>query len=84
MQNYVNIFTVRGKYTTLINLKSLEKNFNSDSFMRVHKSYMVSIRKIDKIEGNEIFIQSLRIPLSRSYRDQVLECVVNNRLLDKK
>ena len=84
MQNYVNIFTEKGKYTTLINLKSLEKNFDSESFLRVHKSYMVAIRKIDKIEGNEIFIQSLRIPLSRSYRDHVLECVVNNRLLDKK
>ena len=83
MQNYVNIFTVKGKYTTLINLKSLEQNFDNNSFMRVHKSYMVSIRKIDRIEGNEIFMQSFRIPLSRSYREQVLTRAVNNRLLDK-
>ena len=84
MQNYVNIFTAKGKFTTLINLKNIELKFDKDAFMRVHKSYMVAIRKIDKIEGNEIFIQSLRVPLSRSYRDLVLEKVVNNRLLDKK
>ena len=84
MQNYVNIFTIKGKYTTLINLKTLEQNFDNNSFVRVHKSYMVSIRKIDKIEGNEIYIQSFRIPLSRSYRDQVLARAVNDRLLDKK
>lgn len=83
MQNYVNIFTIKGKYTTLINLKGIEQNFNNNSFMRVHKSYMVSIRKIDMIEGNEICIQSFRIPLSRSYRDLVLTRAVNNRLLDK-
>lgn len=84
MQNYVNIFTTKGKYTTLINLKGLEQNIDNNLFMRVHKSYMVSIRKIDMIEGNEIFMQSFRIPLSRSYRDHVLERAVNNRLLDKR
>jgi two-component system LytT family response regulator len=35
------------------------------------------------IEGNEIFMQSFRIPLSRSYRDHVLERAVNNQLPDK-
>lgn len=84
MQNYVNIFTIKGKYTTLINLKSLEQSFDNNLFIRVHKSYMVSVRKIDMIEGNEIFMQSFRVPLSRSYRDHVLERAVNGRLLDKK
>jgi two-component system LytT family response regulator len=84
MQNYVNIFTVKGKYTTLNNLKSLEQHFDPTLFLRVHKSYMVSLKKIEVIDGNEIFIQSFRIPISRSYRDVVLERAVNKRLLDKK
>jgi DNA-binding LytR/AlgR family response regulator len=84
MQNYVNIFTTKRKYITLMNLKNLEQNFDNNLFMRVHKSYMVSIRKIEVIEGNEILMQSFRIPLSRSYREQVLERVVTNRLWDKK
>lgn len=84
MQNYVNIITKKGKYTTLTNLKNLELNFDSNLFMRVHKSYMVSLRQIESIEGSEIFIQSFRIPLSRSYRNHVLTVAVNGKLIDKK
>jgi len=84
MQNYVNIITIKGKYTTLANLKNLELTFDSNLFMRVHKSYMVALRHIERIEGNEIFIQSFTIPLSRSYREHVLAIAVNNKLIDKK
>lgn len=83
MQNYVTIYTSKGKYLTLLNLKNLEENLNSKAFIRVHKSYIVSINKIEAIEGNEIFIQSNRIPISRNYREEVIEKVVSNKLWDK-
>lgn len=83
MQNYITIYTSRGKYITLLYLKNLEQNLNSKLFIRVHKSYIVSIHKIDSIQGNEIFIQSHRIPISRNYRDQVIQQVVMNKLWDK-
>jgi len=83
MQNYVTIYTRKGKYITLLNLKSLETNLDSNSFIRVHKSYIVAIDKIEGIEGNEIFLQSQRIPISRNYREQVIEQVVQNKLWDK-
>lgn len=83
MQNYVTIFTSKGKYVTLLNLKSLEQNLNARSFIRVHKSYIVSINKIDGIEGNAIFMQSHQIPISRNYREQVIARVVESKLWDK-
>jgi DNA-binding LytR/AlgR family response regulator len=83
MQNYVTIFTTKGKYITLLNLKSLEQNLDSKLFIRVHKSYIVSTGKIDGIEGNEIFIGEHRIPISRNYREQVIQQVVTNKLWDK-
>ena len=82
-QNYVTIYTQKGKYLTLLYLKNLEENLDKASFIRVHKSYIVSIDKIEAIEGNEIFIQSFHIPISRNYREQVLEQVVSNKLWDK-
>ncbi|HEX9512567.1 MAG TPA: LytTR family DNA-binding domain-containing protein [Puia sp.] len=82
-QNYVTIYTHKGKYLTLLYLKNLEENLDSTSFIRVHKSYIVSIDKIDGIEGNEIFIQSYSIPISRNYREQVIQQVVMNKLWDK-
>ncbi|MBN8820947.1 MULTISPECIES: LytTR family DNA-binding domain-containing protein [unclassified Spirosoma] len=83
MQNYVTIFTTKGKYMTLLNLKNLEQNLTSPAFIRVHKSYLVAVDKIDGIEGNELFIQTYRIPMSRNYRDQVMASVLNDKLWKK-
>lgn len=83
MQNYVTIFTLKGKYVTLLQLKNEEENLAERSFIRVHKSYVVSISKIEAIENNEIIIQSFRIPVGRLYRDQVIDKVVSNRLWKK-
>ena len=83
MQNYITIYTQKGKFVTLLYLKNLEENLDPRSFIRVHKSYIVSIGKIEGIEGNEIFIQTHRIPISRNYRDQVLEQVVTSSLLHR-
>jgi DNA-binding LytR/AlgR family response regulator len=80
MQNYVTIYTRKGKHVTLLYLKNLEENLDSQAFIRVHKSYIVSIDKIEGIEANEIFIQSHRIPISRNYREQVIERVVSKKL----
>jgi len=82
MQNYVNVFTVKGKYTTLLNLKTIEERFKSNDLMRVHKSYMVAVKKINSIVGNEIRIQSATVPISRSYRKQVFSRVVNDNIIE--
>lgn len=84
MQNYVAIYTEKGKYMTLFHLKSVEENLDKQFFIRVHKSYIVSIPKIDTIENNEIIIQSVRIPISRHYRDNVMEKVINDKLWKNK
>ena len=83
LQNYVTIFTSKGKYITLLPLKSVEQNLIGQSFIRVHKSYIVSIPKIEAIENNEIILHSKRIPISRHYREEVLDRVVNNKLWKK-
>ena len=83
MQNYVTLYTTKGKYITLLYLKNVEQNLNKNSFIRVHKSYIVSIPKIESIENNEIIIGSFRIPISRNYRDQVLDRVINDKLWKK-
>lgn len=84
MQNYVNIYTLKGKYVTMLSLKNLEENLDQKAFIRVHKSYIVAISKIDGIEGNEIFMQNNRIPISRNYREQVIGQVVTKKLWDKR
>jgi DNA-binding LytR/AlgR family response regulator len=83
MQNYVTIHTQKGKYMTLLYLKNIEEKLDKQSFVRVHKSYLVSISRIESIENNEIAVGSFRIPISRNYRDEVIDRVVNKRLWKK-
>jgi two-component system, LytTR family, response regulator len=83
MQNYVRIYTSKGKYLTLLTLKDIEQNLIKESFLRVHKSYIINVTKIDSIEKHEISIQSARIPISRNFRDQVIEKVLNDKLWKK-
>lgn len=83
LQNYVMIYTTKGKYMTLLPLKTVEEYLDSRKFMRVHKSYLVAISKIESIENNELTIQNQAIPISRNIREKLLEVVVRNRLLGR-
>lgn len=83
LQNYALIHTNKGKYMTLLPLKTVESHLEAYHFLRVHKSYLAAIAKIDSIESSEIIIQNHRIPLSRNLREQVIEVVVKSKLLSK-
>ncbi len=80
MQNYVHIFTSKGKFTTLLYLKNVEENLDKQRFIRVHKSYIVALDKVERIHEQEIHIGSHRIPISRNNKDVVVEKVLNGRL----
>lgn len=83
MQNYVIIHTTKGKYITLLYLKNVEQYLEGQAFMRVHKSYIVAIPKIEAIDNNELLIQAHRIPISRNYKDRVLKQIVDDKLWKK-
>lgn len=83
MQNYVIIHTSKGKYITLLYLKNVEQYLEGQAFMRVHKSYIVAIPKIEAIDNNELLIQDHRIPISRNYKDRVLKQIVDDKLWKK-
>lgn len=83
LQNYVTLYTHKGKFITQLPLKIVEQNLSGQPFIRVHKSFIVSIPKIEAIENNDVIIQSFRIPISRNYREQVMSSVVNVKLWRK-
>jgi DNA-binding LytR/AlgR family response regulator len=83
LQNYVMIYTSNSKFMTLLPLKTVETYLDNGKFLRVHKSYLVAIAKIDSIDGNDIRILQHSIPISRNLRDEVIEVVVNSKLMRK-
>lgn len=83
LQNYVIITTTQGRFVSLLYLKTVSAYLAGKPFVRVHKSYLVSINHISAIEQGEIRIKEHRIPLSRTYRQSVLEQVVGTKLWKK-
>lgn len=69
MRDYRRIHTIHKKIMTLQNFSELEQLLPANLICRVHKSFMVSISKIDEIERSRIKISQQIIPISDTYRD---------------
>jgi len=69
LQNYVSLHTTAGRVMSLQPLKKLEEQLPAAEFVRVHKSYIVSLRHISSVERGRIFIGDAVIPVGDSYRD---------------
>ncbi|MBK7887080.1 MAG: response regulator transcription factor [Bacteroidetes bacterium] len=75
MKDYVKIFTKEKMIVTLHTMKFFESSLPSDSFIRVHKSYIVNASAIKSIAGNELELQLARIPIGSSYKDQLMRSI---------
>lgn len=69
MNEYLQIVTEEKKIMTLQNFKSIEEVLPKNNFVRVHKSYLVAIDKVESIERNRIKIQKMLIPISETYKE---------------
>jgi DNA-binding LytR/AlgR family response regulator len=70
MGDYCKIITTESTFLSYLTLKKLEKIL-PQNFVRVHKSFIVQINKIEQIEGNSIKINNQRIPVGFSYREVI-------------
>lgn len=83
MQNYCIVYTQDRKLIPYITLSGLLEKLPSDRFIKVHKSFIVSINKVNAVDSNEIIIGSSRIPISRSMREDVLKRILGGNLLKR-
>jgi DNA-binding LytR/AlgR family response regulator len=83
LQNYTVIHLPDRKLITYITLTSLENQLPKDQFLKVHKSFIISVPHIKAIEGHEIIVEHARIPISRSLRDQVVHQIMGNSLFKR-
>jgi DNA-binding LytR/AlgR family response regulator len=78
LQNYITLYTTEGRILSLQTLKKIEEQLPPKEFVRVHKSYIVSLRHITSIERSRISIGEQVIPVGDSYRDAFYKLVDNN------
>lgn len=67
LKNYLSIYTKTQRILTLQTMKQLEEVLPPNRFIRVHKSYMVALDKINTIERQEIHIKDTIIPVGSTY-----------------
>lgn len=56
---------------TRMAMKTIEENLPSTDFLRIHKSYIVSIAFITAVRKSSVFIDTLELPVSDNYRDSI-------------
>lgn len=79
-KDYVFIYTKKKRYMALLSLKQLEVELPSERFVRVHRSFLVPLDKVEKMDNHKLVINGARIPVSRSLQDEVYEKLIGGRL----
>lgn len=73
--DYIKFVTTEKAYLSYQTMKNAETYLPPNRFPRVHKSFIVSISKINSIEGNMIHIHNTTIPIGQTYRKGFLELI---------
>ncbi|WP_243751759.1 LytR/AlgR family response regulator transcription factor [Niastella caeni] len=73
MGDYVKIRTETQWHIVHSTLKAIEEKINSGRLMRVHRSYIISLDKIDSIEDGVVNILNTPIPVAESYRSKLIQ-----------
>jgi DNA-binding LytR/AlgR family response regulator len=81
--NYVILHTVNGKMIVYLTIKGIMEGLPAELFIKVHKSFIVNLKKISSIEGNVIHIGKAEIPISQNSLDEVMKTIVKDRMLKR-
>lgn len=80
LKDYISIFTKNERVITLQNMKKMEETLPRDQFIRVHKSYIIALDKIESIERSRISICGKIIPIGDTYRDEFFKHIDNKNI----
>ena len=75
--DYVKLITNEGNVVILSTMKSFEQKLPKDKFLRIHKSYIVNLEKIEKFNSKIIIVAGNQIPLSRHKKTELEEALFN-------
>lgn len=71
--DYISIKTAKKNYIVHSTLKKIEKKLPADTFLRIHRSYIINVKSIIDIEDNSVLIEKDIVPVSRNKRPELLK-----------
>lgn len=75
--DYIKVVTNEGNIVILSTMKSFEKQLPEDKFLRIHKSYIVNLEKVEKFNSKNIEVEGRQVPLSRNKKNELMEAPSN-------
>jgi DNA-binding LytR/AlgR family response regulator len=82
LKDYIKIWLVNQPKAilTLMSLKSLEEELPESKFMRIHRSFIVALDKIEEIERNQVIINKQRITVAEQYKNKFQQFISKNSI----
>ncbi len=77
--NYLKVHTTGKVYVTRDTMHEMEKKLPEELFMRVHKSFIISLLKIASVSGNRIYIKKQEIPVGEIYKIALKKKIENQK-----
>lgn len=74
LKDYLRLY-IEGEHMpilTLLSMKTIEENLPKPRFMRIHRSYIVQMNKVQAVTKTSLTIQNTTLPISEGYRDEIL------------
>lgn len=72
-RNYITVVTETQKLSYIDSLKNWREKLSSTQFIQVHKSFIINSKFVDKISGNTLYVKSQKIPIGRTYKQDLLK-----------
>lgn len=73
LRDYVAFHTDQGKILTLDSMKNMESLLPFTQFIRIHKSFIINLERIDYLERGRIIINKQYLPIGDTYREKVMK-----------
>lgn len=80
LRDYISVQTKSDKLIVLENLKTLENELPDNLFMRIHKSFIIAMNKIEIIERNRIYLKEYIIPIGETFKAAFLERIEASKI----
>lgn len=75
LREYVRLVCAGKQYVTFERLKNIEERLPAADFIRVHKSFIVSKKAVQSLEGHQLDLGKTRIPISRERKEAVVKAI---------
>ncbi|WP_142188871.1 LytTR family transcriptional regulator DNA-binding domain-containing protein [Arenibacter algicola] len=75
--DYIKLVTTEGNVVILSTMKSFEQKLPKDKFLRIHKSYIVNLEKVEKFNTKKVEVAGTSVPLSRNKKTELAEALYN-------